>query len=142
MRQKLYTLKHIIYCANSPAHTQARNIGKNIGAVFIDETMLVTRPEELPDSALKMDRDFLANHLELHFESDGWMALEATLSAAIRLAVCNECGGSVVDSENITCGGKCKLRYHQACVKIVRRRKYGSVRMIVLRTDPYFPDKF
>ena len=51
-------------------------------------TMLVTRPEELPDSALKLDRDFLSNHLELLCESDGWMALEATLTAAIGLSVC------------------------------------------------------
>jgi hypothetical protein len=85
--------------------------------------MLVNRPEELPDSALELDRDFLSKHLESLCESDGWIALEATLTAAIGSSVCNECGGSVVDRENITCGGKCKFRYHQACVRIDKRRK-------------------
>ena len=50
--------------------------------------MLVTRPEELLDSALKLGRNFLSNHLELLCESDGWMSLEATLTAAIGLSVC------------------------------------------------------
>ena len=94
-----------------------------IDAVKIDETMLVTIPANLPEAALEFDMEFLSTEIELLCETDAWLALESTLTHALRLFVCGKCGESVSKREKYKCEGKCRLWFHTKCVKPDGRRK-------------------
>ena len=103
----------------------------------IDETMLVTIPANLPEAALEFDMEFLSTEIELLCETDAWLALESTLTHALRLFVCGKCGESVSKREKYKCEGKCRLWFHIQMCQALWAKKIDDMLIYMCKIASY-----
>ena len=97
------------------------------------QNMMEAKPEDLPESALQFDREFLLVHIELLWETDAWMTLESRSVPCFSRLV-SPCRSVQVFSQCIFGSGfKSLFRRSAPCLGIDQFRS-GLFRILVIPT--------